>query len=187
MRSILRVMGSVLWLGLLGIVLWAMPVGAAPFVYVANGISNTVSVIATATNTVVATIPVGVGPLGVAITPTGAFAYVVNLNSSTVSVIATATNTVVAMISVGAEPSGVAITPAAKPGNKCPLGQGFWKNHPGLWPVTSFTLGSQTYTQAELLALFDTPPRGDASVILAHQLPEPLGPIFSGDNLIRHK
>jgi hypothetical protein len=54
--------------------------------------------------------------------------------------------------------------------NFCPQGQGFWKNHPGLWPVTSLTLGSQTYTQDELLALFDTPPRGDASVILAHQL-----------------
>jgi hypothetical protein len=64
----------------------------------------------------------------------------------------------------------VAITPAAKPRNKCPLSQGFWKNHPDAWPVTSLALGSQIYPQAELLALFDTPPRGDASVILAHQL-----------------
>jgi hypothetical protein len=54
--------------------------------------------------------------------------------------------------------------------NVCPLGQGFWKNHPDAWPVTSLTLGSQTYTQAELLTLLDTPPRGDASLILAHQL-----------------
>src|SRR5207248_5902008 len=99
------------------------------------------------------------------------FAYVTNtISANTVSVIATATNTVVATIPVGVEPSGVAITPAAKPGNKCPLGQGFWKNHPGAWPVTSLTLGRQSYTQAALLALFDTPPRGDASVILAHQL-----------------
>jgi hypothetical protein len=36
--------------------------------------------------------------------------------------------------------------------------------------VTSLTLGSQTYTQAALLTLFDTPPRSDASLILAHQL-----------------
>jgi hypothetical protein len=57
-----------------------------------------------------------------------------------------------------------------QPTNRCPLGQGFWKNHTGAWPVTSLTLGRQTYTQAELLALFDTPPRGDASVILAQQL-----------------
>jgi YVTN family beta-propeller protein len=73
--------------------------------------SNTVSVIATATNTVVATIPMGVGPSRVAITPDGAFAYVVNgLTANTVSVIATATNTVVATIPVGVGPSGVAIT-----------------------------------------------------------------------------
>jgi hypothetical protein len=54
--------------------------------------------------------------------------------------------------------------------NKCLLGQGFWKNHPNAWPVSSLTLGSQTYTQAEMLSLFDTPVRGDASLILAEQL-----------------
>ena len=37
--------------------------------YVANKVSNSVSVIATASNTVVATVPVGEGPSGVAITP----------------------------------------------------------------------------------------------------------------------
>jgi hypothetical protein len=54
--------------------------------------------------------------------------------------------------------------------NKCLLGQGFWKNHPDAWPVSSLTLGSQTYTQAELLSLFETPVKGDASLILADQL-----------------
>jgi YVTN family beta-propeller protein len=39
------------------------------FAYVANKDSNTVSVIDTATNTVVATVPVGSAPIGVAITP----------------------------------------------------------------------------------------------------------------------
>ena len=52
----------------------------------------------------------------------------------------------------------------------CPLGQGFWKNHPGAWPVTSLTLGRQTYTRSELLTILKTPIRGDASLILAHQL-----------------
>jgi hypothetical protein len=51
----------------------------------------------------------------------------------------------------------------------CPLGQGFWKNT-SVWPVTELTLGSQTYTQAELLILFNTPVGGDASLNLAHQL-----------------
>ena len=59
---------------------------------------------------------------------------------------------------------------AEAPTNRCPQGQGFWKNHTGAWPVTSLTLGSQSYTQAELLALSDTPPGGDASLILADQL-----------------
>jgi len=47
---------------------------------------------------------------------------------------------------------------------------GFWKNHPELWPVSSLTLGSQAYAQAELLTLLTSPVAGDASVLLAHQL-----------------
>jgi YVTN family beta-propeller protein len=137
--------------------------------YVTNAISNSVSVIATATNTVVTNVQVGMAPEGVAITPDGTHAYVTNSNSDSVSVIATATNSVVATVPVGRDPFGVAITPGPVT-FACPLGQGFWENHPGAWPVTSLTLGSQTYTQAELLALFDTPPRGDASLILAQQL-----------------
>ena len=56
------------------------------------------------------------------------------------------------------------------PTRRCPLGQGFWKNHPGAWPMTTLTLGSQTYTQAQLLTILKTPVRGDASLILADQL-----------------
>jgi hypothetical protein len=56
------------------------------------------------------------------------------------------------------------------PTGACPLTQGYWKNHPDAWPVTSLTLGSETYTEAELLAILRTPVRGDASLILAHQL-----------------
>ena len=40
-------------------------------VYVANRGSRTVSAIATATNTVVATIDVGLAPFGIAVTPDG--------------------------------------------------------------------------------------------------------------------
>jgi YVTN family beta-propeller protein len=79
---------------------------------VTNFNSNTVSVIATATNTIRTTIPVGTAPWGVAITPDGAFAFVTNAGSSTVSVIATATNTVTASVPVGSVPAGVAIAPA---------------------------------------------------------------------------
>jgi hypothetical protein len=55
-------------------------------------------------------------------------------------------------------------------GNKCPLSQGFWNNHSKAWPVTTLTLGSQTYTEAELLTILQTSVTGDASLILAHQL-----------------
>ena len=73
--------------------------------------NNFVSVIDTATNTVVATIPVGVAPNGVAITPDGSRAYVTNDDSDSVSVIDTTTSTVVATIPVGVGPVAVAITP----------------------------------------------------------------------------
>jgi YVTN family beta-propeller protein len=86
-----------------------------PFAYVTNAAAprqNTVSVIETATNTtVVPTIPVGLQPLRVAITPDGAFVYVTNRSGGSVSVIATATNTVVTTVPVGSGPNGVAITP----------------------------------------------------------------------------
>jgi len=54
----------------------------------------------------------------------------------------------------------------------CPLSAGFWKNHPALWPSVSLTLGSQSYTEAELMKLLNTPTGSpaDASLILADQL-----------------
>src|SRR5260370_11724356 len=73
--------------------------------------SYSVSVVDTATYSVVATIPVGQYPAAVAITPNGAFAYVANYNSNSVSVIDTVTNTVTATVMVGTGPWGIAITP----------------------------------------------------------------------------
>src|SRR5204862_8250878 len=67
-------------------------------------------------------------------------------------------------------PEGVSY---ACPGNKCPLSQGYWKTHPDAWPVTTLTLGTESYTQAELLAILNTNPgrtNSAASLILAHQL-----------------
>ncbi len=56
----------------------------------------------------------------------------------------------------------------------CPQGQGYWKNNPGAWPVNSLMLGSQSYTQPQLLAILNTPvgagKNADASLILADQL-----------------
>lgn len=52
----------------------------------------------------------------------------------------------------------------------CTYTQGFWKNHPSAWPVTSLTIGGVSYSEQQLLALFNTAPMGDASLILGHQL-----------------
>lgn len=67
---------------------------AQAFAYVANYNSNNVSVINTATNAVVATVPVGITPEGIAITPDSTRVYVTNIHSADVSVIDTATSTV---------------------------------------------------------------------------------------------
>jgi hypothetical protein len=54
--------------------------------------------------------------------------------------------------------------------NACPLTQGFWKNHPQDWEAQSLTIGGSSYTKAELLVILETPPEGNAVLILAHQL-----------------
>jgi YVTN family beta-propeller protein len=78
---------------------------------ITNSGDNTVSVIDTTTNTVIATVPVGRDPRGVAVTPDGTKVYVTNFDDNTVSVIGTVTNTVFATIPVGEQPTGLAVTP----------------------------------------------------------------------------
>ncbi len=99
----------------------SIPVGNQPYgiavspdgtrAYVGNNVSNTVSVIDTATNRVLTNIPVGNGPRGVAFSPDGARAYVGNNVSNTVSVIDTATDRVLTNIPVGNRPIGIAVSP----------------------------------------------------------------------------
>jgi len=52
----------------------------------------------------------------------------------------------------------------------CTLTQGFWKNHPEAWPVEMLTVGGVGYMKADLIGLLATPPRGDATYIVAKQL-----------------
>jgi hypothetical protein len=52
----------------------------------------------------------------------------------------------------------------------CTFSQGFWKNHPDLWPVGALTLGTLTYDQSELLSILTEPARGNGLIIIAHQL-----------------
>jgi len=72
---------------------------------VSSGIpSNTVSVIDTSTDTIIANIPVGTMPVGVSVNLSGTYVYVTNVQSNNVSVIDTITNKVVATIPVGSAP-----------------------------------------------------------------------------------
>jgi len=68
-----------------------------------------VSVINTDTNAIT-TIPVGSGPVGVAVSPDGSLLYVTNAWDNTVSVISTATAAVVTTIPVGTNPCGAAVS-----------------------------------------------------------------------------
>ncbi len=84
--------------------------------YIADNADNTVSVIDTATNRVIATTPLSAPPQYVAIAPNGRRAYVTTYNDadgtgSAVHVMNTATNTVVATIPVGINPYAAAVTP----------------------------------------------------------------------------
>ncbi|WP_437576221.1 hypothetical protein [Sorangium sp. So ce887] len=65
-------------------------------------------------------------------------------------------------------------------GDGCTLTQGYWKNHEESWPTSKLTLGGVEYSQEELLELFRTPPKGDTSLILGHQLIAALLNVASG-------
>src|SRR5260370_10043794 len=99
-------------LGLIALVSIIHAAAHAKNAYITNVNSNTVSVIDTMTNTVIATIPVGLNPFGVVVSFDGSKVYFTHVGG--VSVIDTVTNTVVATIPVGLSSSccgGVAVTP----------------------------------------------------------------------------
>src|ERR1041384_1880768 len=78
-----RRIGFLLYIVILGIATGA--IAAGPKAYVGNFSDSTVSVIDTASGTVIATVPVSTGPHGMAITPDGRIAYVGGEGASTVT------------------------------------------------------------------------------------------------------
>jgi hypothetical protein len=52
----------------------------------------------------------------------------------------------------------------------CTFTQGYWKTHPNNWPVSSLTLGTVTYTKAQLIATLKTPVGGNGLISLSYQL-----------------
>jgi YVTN family beta-propeller protein len=82
----------------------------APKAYVGVFNDNAIAVIDTATNRVLTTIPVPVGPHGLVISPDGLRVYASSDGASTVSIISTVTDRVVSSIEVGKAPHGLAIS-----------------------------------------------------------------------------
>jgi hypothetical protein len=67
--------------------------------------------------------------------------------------------------------------------NVCPHTQGYWKNHPAAWAVTNLVIGGFNYNQAALLKTLKTAPKkGNAAIILAHQLISTLLSYASGSD-----
>jgi len=52
----------------------------------------------------------------------------------------------------------------------CTYTMGYWKNHPEDWPVEEIKIGGVTHTKEDAINILETPPEGDATYILAHQL-----------------
>lgn len=106
LHSVRRLLSASLLIGTLQMFL---PAHAAPFAYVSNYFSGNVSVVDLASKSVIATIPLGANPYGVAIDAVGSRAYVTNGGNA--SVIDIATNMVVATIP-GINAFGIAASPA---------------------------------------------------------------------------
>jgi gliding motility-associated-like protein len=99
----------------------AIPTGDG-FAYIANGVTDDVSVISTLDHTLVKKIPVGNLPWGVAVSPDGKHVYVTNTNTvnghsqiSTLSTIDAATNTTIGSpVNLGKNAGSIAISPDGK-------------------------------------------------------------------------
>jgi hypothetical protein len=64
----------------------------------------------------------------------------------------------------------VTVTGSTTETTNCTYTVGYWKTHEEAWPVTSLTLGTVLYTQAELLLILNEPVNGNGLISLAHQL-----------------
>ncbi|MEO8605296.1 MAG: YncE family protein [bacterium] len=95
----------------IGLIIGASAAAAAPYAYVADLGGDAVVVIDTATDSVVATLPGGDDPDGVAVSADGTRVYITAFLSNTLLAIDTATNSALTSIAVGDGPVGVAVSP----------------------------------------------------------------------------
>lgn len=98
------------------------------------------------------------------------------VNASSTDELAAGTDYVVRVVAKGgggftdSQPTADLIVSTLTAAQNCTFTIGYWKTHPEAWPVTSLTLGTVSYTQAELLSILNTPSGGNGLIILAHQL-----------------
>jgi hypothetical protein len=64
----------------------------------------------------------------------------------------------------------ITFTNQSPPQEGCTLTLGYWKTHADAWPVNTLTLGSVSYTQAQLLSILNAAVKGNGLISLAHQL-----------------
>ncbi|MDX2169627.1 MAG: YncE family protein [Deltaproteobacteria bacterium] len=103
-------LGRVAFLAI-GLLALALPAQALRRVYITNINAASVTVLDAESRTILAVIPVGAEPDGVALSPDGATAWVANYADDTVTAIDTASDSAVATVAVGDGPVGLAVTP----------------------------------------------------------------------------
>jgi hypothetical protein len=54
--------------------------------------------------------------------------------------------------------------------NRCPRNEGYWRQNPGAWPVSTVQLGGHAYNRTQLSPLLRATVSSDASMVLARQL-----------------
>ena len=111
--------------------------------YVSNSNSDSVSVIDTTTNTVVATIPTGKAPVNPTFTPDRRHVYVSNSQAGTLTVIDVKTNQTTTIPAGGDRPSGLAFSPDGNTVFVSLIGQSY--NSPG--SLVSIKLGTGAISQ----------------------------------------
>ncbi|WDF79208.1 beta-propeller fold lactonase family protein [Mucilaginibacter sp. KACC 22773] len=90
---------------------------SAGAVYMVNTYLNRLEVINEASNAIMNTVPLGIYPVGVTLSPDGSKVYITNENPvglGSVSVVSTATNSVIATIPMGDHPWGIVASPNGK-------------------------------------------------------------------------
>lgn len=160
--------------------LCASPDGSRVYITLGNVINanGSVAVLNTANNQIIATIGVGISPLGISVTPDGNYIYVANNDSHTVSVINSGTYAVATVNGVGTKPialgnfiggplclSGNNQPPPPGPDEATPAGEDPIPTERALFP-TEFRAMPNPFTD-ELTVAFDLETPSRAQVILA--------------------